>query len=135
MKRFHREKGFTLIEAMITVAVLAVVAAIAVPAYTGYVATTREAEGWNNLNALKIAEEQYFLERNTYFGGADAGAISTASGGLWTIAEQSGTENFGYDITATATSYTATATGKNKVKTTVKLICSMTSGQSKCYKP
>ncbi len=131
-------KGFTLVEIMITVAILAVVAAIAIPAYTGYIATSRETEGWNNLHALQIAEDEHFLENNSYFGGTSDGAtntLETASGNLWARAEATGKDNFKYLVDGiTATGYTATATGKNKVPATVILKCVITSGQSNCAK-
>ena len=58
--------GFSLIEVMVTLVILAVITAIAVPAYLGYIATAREAEGHNNLAALQMAEEEFFLENNSF---------------------------------------------------------------------
>ncbi len=133
-------KGFTLVEVMITVGILAVVAAIAVPAYTGYIETGRLTEGWNNLYALNAAEQQYFLENNAYFSGTSDGAtntLETNGGNLWVRAEATGSENFKYVIapaSVTATGYTATATGKNKVKSTVVLTCVIASGKAACTK-
>ncbi len=113
-----RTRGFTLLEIMIACGVLAVIAAIAVPAYKGYIATSRQTEGWNNLNTLAIAEDEFFLENNTYFLGGDAATLETASGGLWKAAELTEAErNFTYVVTAGSTSaisssFKATATGK-----------------------
>ena len=127
--------GFTLIELMITIGVLAVVAAIAVPAYKGYIETSRLTEGWNNLYALNAAEQQYFLENGSYFAGADAAALKANSVNLWIRAETDAAANFTYVVdNVTATDYRATATGTNKVATSVKLRCTMTSGQSVCVK-
>lgn len=126
--------GFTLIEVLITVAVLAVVAAIAVPAYNGYLETGRLTEGWNNLHALNAAEVQFSLENNgAYFDGADAATLKTNSGNLWTRAEATG-ENFTYSVVLTATGYTATAVGTNKLTSAVKLRCTIASGQTTCAK-
>ena len=126
--------GFTLIELMITMGVLAVVAAIAIPAYTGYVATSRLTEGWNNLHALNAAEVQFSLDNNgVYFDGASAATLKTNSGNLWTRAEASG-ENFTYVVALTATGYTATASGTNKLASGVQLRCTITSGQTTCAK-
>ena len=46
----NAEKGFTLIELMITVAIVAILAAIAYPSYTEYVMRSRRVEGQNLLN-------------------------------------------------------------------------------------
>ncbi len=131
--------GFTLVEAMITVAVLALVAAIAVPAYNGYVATTRLGEGWNNLHAINTAQVQFAMDNNgTFFSGISDGAINTLEtngGNLWVRAEATGSENFRYEITpasVTATGYTVIATGKNKVKAGVTLTCVIANGKIAC---
>lgn len=131
--QIEKQKGFTLIELMITVGVLAVIAAIAIPAYRGYVETGRLTEGWNNLNALNAAEQQFFVENNSYFAGTSAAALSTSSGNLWVQAET--TPNFLYQVTGTsATGYTAWAKGTNKVTATVCLKCIIASGQTSCTK-
>ena len=105
-------RGFTLIELMIVVAILAIISAIAIPAYTGYIKTAKLTEAQNNLAALRLAEEEFFLENNTYFGGANTLAVETASQGLWTatIGNQ-GAVAFNYVVIATATTWSATATG------------------------
>jgi len=135
MKAAHMN-GFTLVEVMITVAILAVVAAIAVPAYTGYIETGRITEGWNNLNALNIAEQQYSMDNSgAYFAGATAAALATNSGNLWVRAEAAGSENFTYVVdNVTAIGYRATATGTNHLATTVRLQCTVTSGQTACVR-
>lgn len=116
----YRNNGFTLIEIMITVAILAIISAIAYPMYTGYISTSYNVEGMNNLHAIEIAQEEYFHDNNTYFSGATAAAINTASGGLWARQPASG-YNFNYAVVGTATGFTATATGTNKVPSSVVL--------------
>lgn len=114
--------GYTLIEVMITLTILAIITAIAIPAYTGYVSTARETEGWNNLAALQMAEEEFFLENNTYFAGANNGALNTASNFLWEATGSDGVVNFNYAVTLSAGGYVATATGTGgKVPATVVL--------------
>jgi type IV pilus assembly protein PilE len=54
--------GFTIIELMITVAILAIVAAIAVPAYRGYITESRRGAMRMNLDTLRIAVEAYRLD-------------------------------------------------------------------------
>lgn len=106
--------GFTLIEMMITLAILGIVAAIAIPAYSGYIATARLAEAKNNIAALKLAEEEYFLENNNYFSDTTENNtnLSNASGGLWTATKgDNSAVNFTYTVSASTSSYTITAKG------------------------
>jgi type IV pilus assembly protein PilE len=115
-------RGFTLIELMIAVALVAVLVSVAIPAYNGYVSTSRQTEGWNNLRTLQIAEEEYFLDNNSYFEGIDAAALKSASGGLWQRAETDADANFEYAVDADGATYTATATGTGvNVETSVVL--------------
>ena len=121
----HRQSkiaGYTLIEVMITLTVLAIITAIAIPAYQGYVSSAREAEGHNNLAAMQMAQEEFFLENNAYFEGENTTAVENASAGLWTATGSDGVINFDYAVDASGGGYTATATGNgNKVPTSVVL--------------
>jgi type IV pilus assembly protein PilE len=122
MVKIKAHRGITLLELMITVAVIAIITAIAIPSYQGYISTARKAEGNNNLAALAIAQEEYFLENNTYFFGDTTTDVENASAGLWEATGTDGVENFAYAVSGTATSYTATATGTgDKVPITVVL--------------
>jgi len=58
--------GFTLVELMIVVAILGIVATIAIPTYSGYVATAREGQARQNAASLELALESYYLENDTY---------------------------------------------------------------------
>ena len=51
-------RGFTLIELMITVAVIAVLSAIALPSYTDYVTRSKLAEAYAHLADLRVKMEQ-----------------------------------------------------------------------------
>ena len=77
-------KGFTLIEMLITLAILGVVSAIAIPAYNGYIKTAKMSEAHNNLAALRLAEEEYFLDNNEYFDGGNWSTLESDSDNLWT---------------------------------------------------
>lgn len=60
------DKGFTLIELMITVAILAILAAVAIPVYNNYVYSAKTAEATTNISGIRTLEESYFAENNTY---------------------------------------------------------------------
>ena len=55
MKPYIHQKGFTLIELMIVVAIVGILAAIAIPAYQNYTIRARVTEGISLANAAKIA--------------------------------------------------------------------------------
>lgn len=103
-----RTSGFTLIELMITVAVIGILASIAYPSYTEWVVKSRRSEGKSRLLEIAQRQERYYTERNTYT--TDFTQLGYASGTLTS-------ENGYYTLTVAATSgntivnsFTATAT-------------------------
>ncbi|HOJ15543.1 MAG TPA: type IV pilin protein [Deltaproteobacteria bacterium] len=60
------KRGVTLMEVIITVVIVGIIAAIAIPAYTGYVNRTRRAEAVTALETVALYEEKAFAEANTY---------------------------------------------------------------------
>jgi len=62
----RKNKGFTLIELMIVVAIIGILAAIAVPNFMRFVAKTKRSEVKYNLEAIYKTEISYFGEENTF---------------------------------------------------------------------
>ncbi len=62
MKKNQSKKGFTLVEIMIVVVIIALLAAMAVPAFQRVRDTSRENAALNDLRQLASAADQYFLE-------------------------------------------------------------------------
>ena len=62
----ERESGFTLIELMITVAILGILAAVAIPSFLQYQARARQSEAKISLGAIYTLEIAYFAEDARY---------------------------------------------------------------------
>jgi prepilin-type N-terminal cleavage/methylation domain-containing protein len=65
-KKSMQSKGFTLIELMIVIAIIAILAMIALPNFTKLLAKTKRAEAYMNLNALYLAQKSYWAEHGRY---------------------------------------------------------------------
>lgn len=97
------QKGFTLIELMIVVAVIGILASIGMPAYNNYIKKGKAAEATSNLADLRIKAEQYFQDNRTYAGMNCTPADQKYFTYTCTAADKSGAtgDANGYLITAT----------------------------------
>tara|TARA_R110002167_G_scaffold138768_9_gene326103 strand:- start:1051 stop:1566 length:516 start_codon:yes stop_codon:yes gene_type:complete len=122
IKMQMKQQGFSLIELMITVAIVGIIAAVAYPSYVQYVEKSRRADGMGALVSFAGAMERHFTVNSSYCG---AGTSTTASCGTAsstgdptifpTEAPLDGSDKF-YDLdisAVTATTFTITATPKN----------------------
>jgi prepilin-type N-terminal cleavage/methylation domain-containing protein len=60
------KKGFTLVELMIVVAIIAFLAMIAVPSFMQFLAKAKRAEAYMNLSSIYAAQKAYWAEHGTY---------------------------------------------------------------------
>jgi type IV pilus assembly protein PilE len=91
---------------MIVVAILAIIATIAIPAYNGYITESRLGAARANADSLRVYLEDYFIDNGTYaIGGSpatyDKAQLDTNFG--WTPDGDKGL--YSYEVTATTNSW------------------------------
>ena len=97
------ERGFSLMELMIAVAVMAILTVIAYPSYNNYIASAKRAEAKETLlEAAQYLERQFTAEGN-YDGG------NLASAGLATLPKEGGGAYYNLALNASGGRYTLTA--------------------------
>ena len=79
-KQLKGQKGFTLIELMIVVAIIGILAAIAIPNFLQYQMKSRQSEAKTNLQAIRTSEIAFQAERGCYIGAAAEGVVAPAAG-------------------------------------------------------
>jgi len=108
-----KNKGFTLIEVMIVVAIIGILASVAYPSYTEYVQESRRSEALRALVEAASKQEQYFADFKTYTTNLTELGYSTnphtTEGGFYSISVTTVSANIGfeYELKATAQSLQA----------------------------
>ncbi|WP_277347230.1 type IV pilin protein [Collimonas pratensis] len=100
--KLSTRSGFTLIELMIVVAIVAILSAIAIPAYTNYVIRGKVPMATNTLATGQVQMEQFFQDNQTYVGALWCNNASTLGNAYFTFSCS----------TNTATGFTLLAQGK-----------------------
>lgn len=75
-----KQNGFTLVELMVTVAIIGIIAGLAYPAYQGYMEKSRRSDARVALLRMADAQERFYLQNNTYSANVnDVGGTATDS--------------------------------------------------------
>ena len=106
--RSLKESGFTLIELMITVAIVAILASIAVPSYTSYISRAKRADARTTLVQAAQFMQRFYTANDQYQFDRSANAVSTQIPGGLTRSPSDGTQIYALTVVATASTYTLT---------------------------
>lgn len=103
MSDSRANRGFTLVEVMIVTVIIAILAAVAIPAYRDNVVTGYRRQAQADLLGAAQAAERAFATKLTYAGLADAPPFPVVS-------PRDGTPAYDISVTSTAATFTITAT-------------------------
>ncbi len=77
MKSHQLQRGFTLIELMIVVAIIAILAAIAIPAYQDYLIRAQVSEGFVMLDGAKTAMSEFYANNGRFPGNNQSAGLAS----------------------------------------------------------
>ncbi|MBP1472873.1 type IV pilin protein [Frateuria sp. MAH-13] len=99
----RRQQGFTLIEMMIVLLIVAILAAVAIPSYRRYVVRSHRVDAQRALTELAARQERFLYSNNSYADSVSAlGGTSSMAGSYYTVQVD--------PASASTTTYTLVAT-------------------------
>jgi type IV pilus assembly protein PilE len=113
------QRGFTLIDLVIAIAILAILIRIAFPSYQAYLVRSSRQSAQGELVALANLQEKIFLNSNAYASTTNDAYTGQSGGGLGLVASSNPTncgkskdDRYAICVTATTTTFTLTASPK-----------------------
>ncbi len=104
-----KQTGFTLLELMVTVVVVAILASVALPSYREQITKTRRADARQELMELATAQERFYTNCNRYataLNGAQATCAGLGQAGATKISENG---YYSLSLAGDGSTYTLTA--------------------------
>ena len=113
-----RQRGFSLMEIMVAVAIVGILSAIALPAYNQHILRTKLSGGFTSLGTVELTAEQYWANNRTYVGLDTSGRLPAAITDFTFAASNLGVSTFTVTATGRAAAlgftYTIDHTGAKK---------------------
>ncbi len=109
-----RQRGVTLLELMVALAIMAIITSISYTLYTGYIETADSAVLQQNIDSIRIFQEDVRLRRGSYGEGiydADGGDTSLTAAIGWEPDDDGSQIVYVVDTVASGAGYLVTATG------------------------
>lgn len=100
----NKVKGFTLMELMITVAIIGIIAAIAIPSYQDFVNKSRRSEAHAGLTKMQLQQEAHRMVNSTF-----ASAFGTGSNDV----HEPTSDYYTFTLSGSANAYSVIATAKS----------------------
>jgi prepilin-type N-terminal cleavage/methylation domain-containing protein len=111
---FCRQRGFTYLELMVVVAVLAVLATIAIPRFMRCSMRTKQSEAQMLLKQIYAMQMSYRHESGAYYPGNGSTVVTQPGGNIATLGvEVMPAARYSYSITGDGSSFVATAGSKS----------------------